>query len=199
MEKIDLKKLDKPYYSAKRKPQESTFKPHHCVAISGIGAPEGERFQHSIGTLYQVVYTIQRFAKMDEKPFVIPKLEAFWWIDEGLEFNEETKDQWQWQLMVRMPDFVTADMVDQAVEAVIKRKGNTLASEVVLKEVSQGRSIQMMHIGSYYDEERTISQLMEYMQLNGLTINGYHHEIYISDPRRTAEEKLKTIIRYAVK
>ncbi len=199
MEKIDLKTLDKPYYTAKRKPEELNINPHFCLAITGIGAPEGERFQDSIGALYQVAYTVQRFAKMDSKPFAIPKMEAFWWVDEGLEFNEETKDQWQWQLMIRMPEFVDEDMVDQAVEAVIKRKGTTLASEVILKEVNEGRSVQMMHIGSYYEEDRTIGQLMEYMQLNGLTMNGHHHEIYISDPRRTAEEKLKTIIRYGVK
>ena len=199
MEKIDLKKLDKPYYSARRKPQEISLNSHHCLSLTGIGDPEKERFLTGIGTIYQVAYTIQKFAKMDEKPFVVPKLECFWWVDEGLEFNQETKDQWQWQLMVRMPEFVNEDMVDQAVEAVIKRKGNTLANEVILKEVNEGRSVQMMHIGGYYDEEGTIGQLMEYMQLNGLTMNGHHHEIYISDPRRTAEEKLKTIIRYAVK
>ncbi|MEP1779930.1 GyrI-like domain-containing protein, partial [Reichenbachiella sp.] len=109
------------------------------------------------------------------------------------------QNEWHWQLMIRMPEFVTNDHVDQAVEEVIKKKNLILANEVQLKPINEGRSVQVLHIGSYYQEEPSINKILDYMKLNGLEMNGYHHEIYISDPTKTAEEKLKTIIRYAVK
>ena len=199
MEKIDLKKTYPDSYKAKRKPHEVNIDAHGCLSISGIGAPEGDAFQHSIGALYAVAYTVKKYCKMDSRDFVVPKLECFWWVDEGLVFSEETKDEWQWQLAVRMPDFVTTDQVDQAVEEVIQKKGMPLVNEVVLKKIREGRSVQMLHIGSYYEEEGTIKDIMGYIQTNGLEVSGRHHEVYISDPRKTAEEKLKTIIRYAVK
>ena len=101
--------------------------------------------------------------------------------------------------MIRMPDFVTNDHVDQAVEEVIKKKQVVLANEVQLRPIHEGKSVQVLHKGSYYEEGPSINKIMEYMKLNGLEMNGHHHEIYISDPTKTAEEKLKTIIRYAVK
>ncbi|WP_109831124.1 GyrI-like domain-containing protein [Reichenbachiella versicolor] len=199
MEKLDLKKTDPNYYRARKKPQVLDFDPHCSLTITGIGAPEEDRFLQSIAAIYPVAYTVKKYCQRDSKDFVVPKLECFWWVDEGLEFSEDTKSDWQWQLMIRMPEYVTHDMVDQAVEEVVKKKGIPYVNEVILKPIHEGKSIQMMHTGSYYQEEETINQLMTYMQLNNLTMNGFHHEIYISDPRKTAEEKLKTIIRYAVK
>lgn len=199
MEKLDLKKEDPIYYSAKRKPLEIAVEAHNCITISGMGAPERENFQNSIAALYPVAFTIKKYCKTESQDFVVPKLECFWWVEEGLEFNEETKNEWQWQLMIRMPDYVTNDHVDQAVEEVIRKKQLRFVNEVILSRIDEGRSVQMMHIGSYYQEETTINELLVFMKKHGLEMNGYHHEIYISDPRKTAEDKLRTIIRYAVK
>ncbi|MFY0627722.1 MAG: GyrI-like domain-containing protein [Reichenbachiella sp.] len=199
MEKIDLKKIYPEHYKAKNKPQEVNIDAHNCLTISGMGAPERENFMQSIEAIYPVAFTVKKYSKTEGNDFVVPKLECFWWVEEGLEFNEETKNEWQWQLMIRMPDFVTNEHVDQAVEEVIRKKGMPFVNEVILQNINEGRSVQMMHTGSYYEEEGTIGEILEFMKNHGLEMNGYHHEIYISDPRKTAEEKLKTIIRYAVK
>ncbi|MEO9802982.1 MAG: GyrI-like domain-containing protein [Reichenbachiella sp.] len=199
MGKLNLIKQHAAYYKANAKPVELEIEPINCLAISGIGAPDGELFQKSIGALYATAYTVKKYGKSDGTDFVVPKLEAFWWVEEGLIFDQTPQNEWHWQLMIRMPEFVTNDHVDQAVEEVIKKKNLVLANEVQLKPINEGRSVQVLHIGSYYQEEPSINKILDYMKLNGLEMNGYHHEIYISDPTKTAEEKLKTIIRYAVK
>ncbi|UXX77770.1 GyrI-like domain-containing protein [Reichenbachiella carrageenanivorans] len=199
MEKLNLVKQHPAYYKAQNKPVEVEIEPVHCLTISGIGAPEEERFQSSVGAIYAVAYTVKKYAKSEQNDFVVPKMEAFWWVDEGLVFDETPKSDWQWQLMIRMPDLVSDEHVDQAVEEVIKKKGICLANEVQLKAIHEGRCVQVLHVGSYYEEGPSIKKILEYMKSNGLEMNGYHHEIYLSDPTRTAVEKLKTIIRYAVK
>ncbi|MEP2025162.1 MAG: GyrI-like domain-containing protein [Reichenbachiella sp.] len=199
MEKINLIKEYPNYYKANSKPMELEVEQLNCLTISGIGAPDGALFQNSIGAIYAVAYTVKKYCKSDKKDFVVPKLEAFWWVEEGLVFDETPQKDWHWQLMIRMPEFVTTDHVDQAVEEVIHKKQIVLANEVQLKPVYEGRSVQVLHKGSYYKEEPSINKIMEYVKMNNLQLNGHHHEIYISDPTKTAEEKLKTIIRYAVK
>lgn len=199
MEKINLINEYPAYYKANSKPVELDIEPINCLTISGIGAPDGKSFQSSIGALYAVAYTVKKYCKSDDKDFVVPKLEAFWWVEEGLVFEETPQNDWHWQLMIRMPDFVSNDHVDQAVEEVIQKKKVVLANEVQLKPIHEGKSVQVLHKGSYYDEGPSINKIMDYIKINGLEMNGHHHEIYISDPTKTAEEKLKTIIRYAVK
>lgn len=199
MEKLDLQKAHPSYYKANGHPVEVDIEPLCCLSISGIGAPESELFQKSLAAIYPVAFTVKKYCKSDGQDFVVPKLEAFWWVEEGLIFDETPPTDWHWQLMIRMPDYVTDDHVDQAVEEVIKKKGIVLANEVQLKPIEEGRCVQMLHIGSYHEEQSTIEKIKSYIENNGLEMNGYHHEIYISDPTKTAEEKLKTIIRYAVK
>lgn len=199
MEKINLIKEHPAYYKANGKPVEIEVEPINCLTISGIGAPDGDAFQSSIGAMYAVACTVKKYCKSDEKDFVVPKLEAFWWVEEGLVFDETPQSDWHWQLMIRMPEFVSNDHVDQAVEEVIKKKQIILANEVQLKPIHEGKSVQVLHTGSYYEEAPSINKIMDYIKMNGLEMNGHHHEIYISDPTKTPEEKLKTIIRYAVK
>lgn len=199
MEKLNLIKEYPAYYKANGKPVEVDVEPIDCLTISGIGAPEGELFQGSIGAMYAVAYTVKKYCKSDSRDFVVPKLEAFWWVEEGLVFDDTPQSDWHWQLMIRMPEFVNADHVDQAVEEVIKKKNITLANEVQLKPIHEGKSVQVLHTGSYYEEAPSIQKIMTYVEEAGLKINGHHHEIYISDPTKTPEEKLKTILRYAVK
>lgn len=199
MDKINLIKEFPSYYKANGKPVEIEVEPINCLTISGIGAPDGDLFQNSIGAMYAVAYTVKKYCKSDDRDFVVPKLEAFWWVEEGLVFEETPQTDWHWQLMIRMPEFVSNDHVDQAVEEVIKKKQIVLANEVQLKPIHEGRSVQVLHTGSYHEEGPTIEKIMNYVKVNGLQMNGHHHEIYISDPTKTPEEKLKTIIRYAVK
>lgn len=199
MEKINLIKKYPDYYKANGKPIELDIEPIQILTMSGICAPEDEHFQHCIGAMYAVVYTVKKYCKTEQRDFVVPKLEAFWWIEEGLDFAKTPRSEWHWQLMLRMPDFVNHEHVDQAVEEVIKKKNIVVANEVQLKPMHEGKCVQVMHIGSYEEETASINKIFEYMKLNGLEAKGRHHEIYISDPTKTPEEKLKTIIRYAVK
>lgn len=199
MEKLDLVKQNPTYYKANGNPVEVEIEPVYCLSISGIGAPDGDLFQNSISALYPVAYTVKKYCKSDSQDFVVPKLEAFWWVEEGLVFEQTPPDDWHWQLMIRMPDYVTNDHVDQAVEEVIKKKGVVLANEVQLRPMHEGKCVQMLHVGGYDQEQPTIKRIEQYVESNGLEINGHHHEIYISDPTKTVAEKLKTIIRYAVK
>jgi len=199
MEKLNLIKVYPAYYRANSKPIEVEVEPFNGLTISGIGAPDGQLFQASIGALYAVAYTVKKYCKSEDKDFVVPKLEAYWWVEEGLVFESTPQTDWYWQLVIPMPELVISDHVDQAVEEVIKKKQILLANEVQLKPIHEGKSVQVLHTGSYYKEEPSINKIMDYIKMNGLQMNGHHHEIYISDPTKTAEEKLKTIIRYAVK
>ena len=199
MNKIDLIREYPEYYKAKTTPEFVELSPMNCLAISGVSAPEDEKFTKSIEAIYPVAYTVKKYCKGDTRDFSVPKMEAFWWVDSGKPFEETPREEWYWQIMIRMPEYVTHDHVDQAVEEVIKKKGSSLANEVTLKQIDEGKSVQAMHIGSYDTEAHTISKILGYMEQQNLRMNGYHHEIYISDPRKTAQDKLKTIIRYAVK
>ena len=114
------------------------------------------------------------------------------------EFVKTPRDQWCWKITIRMPDFVEHDHFFRALEQV-RRKGIDGIEEVKFELINEGKCVQILHLGSYENEEHSISKLHQFIADQGLEISYYHHEIYLSDPRRTAESKLKTIIRYAVK
>jgi hypothetical protein len=199
MQKLDLKKEYASYYKAGKDPQLVNLEEGKFLSLSGMGAPEDELFQKSIETIYAVAYTVKKYCKQLEKDFVVPKLECFWWVESDLPFGETPRKEWFWELLIQIPEYVDTLKVDDAISEVIKKKGILLANEVYLKKIKEGQAVQMMHIGSYEEEQVTIENIFEYMAMKNLEMNGYHHEIYISDPRKTAEEKLQTIIRYAVK
>lgn len=199
MQKLDLKKEYASYYKAGKDPQLVNLDEGKFLSLSGMGAPEDELFQTSIETIYPVAYTIKKYYKQSEKDFVVPKLECFWWVESDVPFAETPRKEWFWELLIQMPEYVDTLKVDDAISEVIKKKNILLANEVYLKKINEGQAIQMMHIGSYEEEQVTIENIFEYMGRKNLEMNGYHHEIYISDPRKTAQEELQTIIRYAVK
>ena len=199
MEKIDFTKVYPEYYKANGTPRSVDLKCINALTISGVCAPEDELFVNSIETIYPVAYTVKKYCKQDGTDFKVPKMEGFWWVESDKPFEETPRSEWYWKIVIPMPEFVTNDHVDQAVEEVIQKKGLTLANEVTLQKIDEGKSVQVMHHGSYEDEAPTISKIMGYMEQNNLRLNGKHHEIYLNDPRKTSAEKLKTIIRYAVK
>ena len=199
MQKLDLKKEYASYYKAGKEPQLVDLDEGKFLSLSGIGAPEDELFQKSIETIYPVAYTVKKNYKQLGKDFVVPKLECFWWVESDLPIGETPRKEWFWELLIQMPEYVDTLKVDDAISEVIKKKNISLANEVYLKKINEGQAVQMMHIGSYEEEQATIENIFEYMAMKNLELNGHHHEIYISDPRKTAQEKLRTIIRYAVK
>ena len=196
--KTDLSKLNKTYYSAKKVPSIHNFGALDYITLSGVGAPEHALFTNSISSLYTVAYTIKAICKTTDQDFKVPKLEAFWWVESGKEFMETPREEWHWKLLIQMPAYVDASIFEESVDKSFKKKKVALINEVCFEEINEGKCVQALHLGSYDHEDETIKEIFLFMEDEGLKINGYHHEIYISDPMKTPQERLKTIIRYGV-
>ncbi len=197
--KIDLKKEDKTYYSAKQKPSLHEFGAIGYFAISGVSAPMAPLFTNSIEAIYKVTYTVKKYCKAEGNDFVVPKMEAFWWVESELPFDKVPQEEWYWKIMIRMPELVTTAHLEEAIQEIIEKKNTPLVNEVNHEQAKAGKYAQILHLGSYEDEKPSLDKLYKFIEDNGLAINGYHKEIYLSDPRRTATEKLRTILRYEVK
>jgi len=201
--KIDLYKQHKADYAATRKPALVTIGKSQYLAIEGQGAPGSEAFTASIGALYGVAFTAKMTRKFSGgQDYTVCKLEGQWWHGEanGEEsFADTPKEAWRWKLMILTPGFVTRKDVEDAT-AVLKKRGKGEATErVLLESLTEGKCVQMMHVGPYDKEPETISAMKAFAASKGLSFQGRHHEIYLSDPRRVVPEKLKTILRIPVR
>jgi hypothetical protein len=194
MPTVDFAKTHKDLYTAGKTIQEVRADSATFLAVDGQGAPGGEGFQKAIEGLYSVAYTIKFTRKQQGTlDFKVNKLECVY-----LSEPEKTPmDQWQWRMLVRVPDEVTAKDVTEARKAIRQRKGTELPPTKRIRW-KEGRCLQVMHVGPYDQVGATYRRLDEHAAEHGLTIKGPAHEIYISDPRRTAPERLKTIVRMAV-
>ncbi len=203
IEKLDLRKADPNYYAAWQKPELKDLDSYYYLSPQGKGDPLKDAFLEAIDQLYAVAYAIKFNCKAEDMDFIVPKMEGFWWIDGGLaaqyKFAKTPSDQWHWKIVIRMPDFVEQQHYERAIQKLRIKNPSINPEEVKLELINEGLCVQGLHIGSYYEEEKTIEKIMEYIENNKLKVCGYHHEIYLSDPRKTPEEKLKTILRYAVK
>lgn len=199
--KIDLYKLHKAdYVSPKKKPVLVDVTAGSYLSYTGKGAPEDEAFQHAFEALFGIAYTVKFRCKADGRDYAVCKVEAIWWgKGKGGNFADEKRCDWNWQLLIRTPDFVTPEMVDQAAKALIdKGKGNGV-KKVKLVTLDEGRCVQMLHVGPYSDEPRTMAVMREFAESEGLSLTGRHHEVYLSDPRRVVPERLRTILRQPVR
>ncbi|MCP5117390.1 MAG: hypothetical protein GY953_41730 [bacterium] len=172
------------------------------ITYDGEGHPDGnEDFQRAFEALYSVAYTIKFTLKMgpDGRDFKVMPPEGLWWIEGGQPFDKAPKSAWRWRLMIAVPDYVDGAMLRAARKGIKEKKGLTSPENVRLKPFREGKAVQLMHIGPYDQEKPTIDRMMEFAAEGGYRVAGKHHEIYISDPRRTAPEKLKTILRLPVK
>ncbi|MCP4112307.1 MAG: hypothetical protein GY749_43415 [Desulfobacteraceae bacterium] len=199
MNKLDLVKEFKSYYKAKNKPEIVEFEKIPYLSIEGKGEPAGEVFTKAIEALYPLAYGVKKICKSQEKDFGVPKLEGLWWVKSDKPALEVPRSEWYWKLLIRMPDFVTSEIVKTAKQEVFKKKGLDLIREIRFETVSEHKCIQIMHVGPYATEPETLEKMDIFMKENSFTKNGLHHEIYLSDPRKTAPEKMKTILRQPVK
>ena len=199
MVKIDLAKEDKNYYTAKTSPQVSTFPKLLYLTIEGRGEPKDKSFTEAVQALYSLDYGIKSLCKKAEKDFTVAKLEGLWWVKSNKPALEIPHAEWYWKLLIRLPDFVTSDIVDKAKRDVMEKKGIGLVKEIKCEKIIEGKCIQVLHIGPYSTEPETIKEMKKMMKENNLTENGHHHEIYLSDPRKTLPQKMKTILRQPVK
>lgn len=200
MDKIDLFKLHKADYIAPKKPQTCHVANAHYLAINGIGGPGDDNFNDAVAALYAVAYTVKMTRKkMALGDYVICKLEARYWSEEQKCLSEVDKSQWHWQLMIRTPAHVEVNDIEQAAKVLTAKGKTNSVNKVNLIEHEFSHCIQMLHIGSYEEESRTIEQMAAFAAKHQLSATGEHCEIYISDPRRIPAERLKTILRMPVK
>jgi hypothetical protein len=199
--KIDLYKLHKQDYATPRKPVLITMKPATYLAIDGQGEPGGPDFADRIGALYGMAFTVKMTRKFaGEQDYAVCKLEAQWWGRNGSpDFVNLPKGQWNWKLMIRTPDFVKKDELKKAVAALLKKGKSPTVKEVQLEGINEGLCVQMLHVGPYEREGETCALMLAHVRQNGLKPHGWHHEIYLSDPRRVPPERLKTILRQPVR
>lgn len=199
---FDYKKEYKALYQPSKTPALIQVPAIKYLAIRGAGDPNGAVFQDAIAQLYAVSYTI----KMNGKeipgyfPYVVPPLEGLWWQPGQAQINCCHKDEFHWIAMIRLPEFVTRDVYDWAIQTAQAKKHRDF-SPVEFHPYEEGICIQCMHLGSYDNEPATISALSGCATQLGYTpdLSRFHHEIYLSDPRKTASEKLRTVIRIPIK
>ncbi len=199
MVKLDLVKEYKVYYKSGTKPEIVEFDPVKYLTIEGKGEPAGDVFTRKIEALYPLAYGIKKVCKDKGNDFGVPKLEGLWWVEGNKPALEVPRSEWCWKLLIRMPEFVTKEMMVSVQPGVAKKKKNELIHEISFEKITEGRCVQIMHIGPYSTEPDTVNKLMAFMAESGLSVNGLHHEIYLSDPRKTEPSKMKTLIRYPVK
>ena len=205
---FDFKKEYKEFFLPPVTPTLVDVPPANYIAVRGMGNPndEGSEYKDSIGLLYGIAFTIKMSKKGGRQiegyfDYVVPPLEGLWWSENG-EVNYAHKEAFHFISMIRLPEFVTRADFDWAV-AEATRKKKTDFSEVEFFHYEEGRCVQCMHIGPFDSEPITIGKMKAFAEQQGLSIAiddvSRHHEIYLSDPRKTAADKRKTVIRYPVK
>ena len=206
---FDFKKEYKELYQPKSKPQITAVPPMNYIAVRGTGDPneDGGAYQQAISVLYAVAYTLKMSYKTDYKiagffEYIVPPLEGFWRQDDVDGVNYADKSGFHWISVIRLPDFVTKTDFDWAVQTAAKKKHLDCSSAEFLT-IEEGLCVQIMHVGSYDDEPASVAVMDEYLAQNGytndLTAERLHHEIYLSDLRKTAPEKRKTVLRHPIK
>jgi len=201
MAKRDFKKdLKHLYGPSTKKFSVVDVPPMNFLMIDAEGNPNNNpAYQEGMEALYGMAYTIKFALKPQGVEFVVPPPEGLWWMENMSEFSLETKDRWQWTMMIMQPDEVTQEIVDAAQEELARKKNPPALSKLRYERYHEDLSVQIMYLGAYADEGPTIARMHEFIRENGYDFNGKHHEIYLGDPRRTAAEKLKTVIRQPVK
>ncbi len=202
MAKLDLKKVYKQLYTSPAKnPVLVEVPAFNYLMIDGMGDPNtAEEYKDALEALYGLAYTL-KFAIKKKNPqndYAVMPLEGLWWTPDMAEFTMDDKDAWHWTSMILQPDFVTSNDIDAALEAVEIKKNPIALSKIRFERFEEGLCVQIMHIGPYATEAPTIKTLHDFIYENNYKLRDKHHEIYLSDPRRTTPEKLKTLIRQPI-
>lgn len=197
-EKLDLYKEHRSEYVTPKEPVFVMVQPAKYLSIAGNGAPGGEHFKEHVSALYSVAFTLKMAKKFAGHDYKVCHLEGQWWTEDGADFRSHIPKQWQWRLLIRVPDFITQTEVDATIQALISKGKAELASHVRLERLREGRCVQMLHVGPYGEESLTVQKMHAMVEKQGLHFRGPHHEIYLSDPNRVLAERLRTILRYPV-
>ena len=206
---FDFKKEYKEFYMPKGKPEIVDVPPANYIAVRGKGDPneEGGEYQKAVNVLYSVAYTLKMSYKTDRHikgffEYVVPPLEGFWWQEgiDGVDYSD--KASFCWISVIRLPDFISQNDFDWAVETASKKKKLDCSAAEFLT-IDEGLCVQVMHTGPYDDEPATVALMDRYLAEsayeNDFSDTRMHHEIYLSDPRKSDPRKLRTVIRHPVK
>ncbi len=205
--KTDLSKQYKSYYTAKTKPELVTVEAAQYLSLSGKGDPSAPGYAANLQALYATAYALKFMYKAKALDFTVAKLEGLWWFDEtlyGTVTMQEApqkipRSDWEYRLLIRLPEFVRETDVLKAKEVAFNKKGIPGIRDVAFYEMEEGKSVQMLHVGPFDREPETLLQMKAFIDEHNFQRNGKHHEIYLSDYRKTAPGKLKTILREPVK
>jgi hypothetical protein len=201
MAKIDFKKELSHLYNPSKKAFSIVDVPSMCfLMIDGHGDPNtAPAYQEAVEALYGVAYGLKFRSKKEKSvDYVVPPLEGLWWMEDMEQFSLEAKDDWDWTMMVMQPEWITDEMVEQVRAEVARKKNPPALPKLRVEDYHEGLAVQILYLGPYADEAPTIARMHAFAAAEGYELRGKHHEIYLSDPRRTAPEKLKTVIRQPI-
>lgn len=201
MEKTDLKKELKNLYSPSSKEFQVVKVPKmNFLMIDGSGDPNtSKEYAEALEALYSASYAIKFMMKKQKNvDYVVMPLESLWWVDVINAFSSKDKKSWKWTAMIMQPDFIDSKTVEEALKITESKKGLPNISKLRFESFEEGLSVQILYIGPYADEGPVIKEMHKFAYDIGFKLRGRHHEIYLSDPRKTSPQKLKTIIRQPV-
>jgi hypothetical protein len=200
-DKIDLKKQLDCFGARRGEFRILEVPPANYLMIDGEGDPNTPVFGEATEALYPLAYSLKFASKRErDRDYVVPPLEGLWWSDDMAAFTaRRDKSRWSWTLLIMQPEWIDAAFVDAARRTVEAKGAPPRLGDIRFETLSEGLCVQTLHIGSFDDEAPVLARLHdEFIPANGLRMTGRHHEVYLSDPRRTAPEKLRTILRQPV-
>ena len=200
MASVDLKKTYREDYTAGDVPTVVDVPPRPYLMIDGSGDPNtGQAYADAVATLYPLAYGLRKAIKETTgDAYTVMPLEGLWWVDDMTAFTIEDKSDWQWTSMICLPPLVNAAMAAEVIPAVTSKKELASGHLARVEEYGDGVSAQILHRGPYADEAPTIDRLHRFISDGGYRLSGKHHEIYLTDPRKSAPDKNRTIIRQPV-
>jgi hypothetical protein len=199
--KVDFKKTLKQLYNPSKKGLQIVEVPvMNFLMVDGQGDPNTSlEYQQAIEVLYNMSYGIKFALKSQGYDHIIPPLEGLWWMENINEFTRDNIERWEWTMMIMQPEWVSPETVERVRIGVVKKKGHSNAERVRFERYIEGLALQTLYIGPYADEAPVIAEMHNFINTNGYQTNGKHHEIYLSDVRKTPPEKLQTILRQPIR
>ena len=204
MEKVDYKKRDRGLYLPGRNPVLVDVPAMNFLMVDGRGAPEGSAYQEALSILYALSFTVKMSKLSPARPedyfeYVVPPLEGLWWEEGGGSVMDTSREEWRWTAMIRQPEFVTPEVFAWAAGNCQAKKPGLDLSRARFETFEEGRCVQVLHVGPYAAEKPSFEKMERFVEEQGLRRRpdrlGRHHEIYLSNPQKTAPERLKTILR----
>lgn len=197
--RLDLAKELGDEYAPGREPRFVEVTPAHYLCVEGRGAPVGEAWGTAVGAIFATAWTVKGLCKKAGRDFKVMPLEGLWWGKaENTDFTSEPRETWNWKLLIRLPDFAGERELAGAREALAARGRAAGAPMVKRERIAEGRCVQALHVGPFSEERPLIERMCALAAESGLAFRGLHHEIYLSDFRRTAPARLRTIVRHPV-